>query len=140
MLISASYWITFICFFGISSSSSRALIGRIHGAVIDGFGYQVIRLEGLWIADSAFFLSPSHSFSSRQNSKLVIREATLTKGLMQTPGASGCEIGYSGCLDNDLNDEYRDCSVNYPPSRQFSSIEEVEHGCFSYFQARTEGR
>jgi PiT family inorganic phosphate transporter len=61
-LVSASLWNIFTWFFGIPSSSSHALIGGIIGAVLIESGYQVIRLEGLWIVGSSLFLSPIIGF------------------------------------------------------------------------------
>jgi PiT family inorganic phosphate transporter len=61
-LLSASLWNIVTWFFGIPSSSSHALIGGIIGAVMIESGFQVLRLEGLWIVGSALFLSPIIGF------------------------------------------------------------------------------
>jgi PiT family inorganic phosphate transporter len=61
-LVSASLWNIITWYFGIPSSSSHALIGGIIGAVLIESGYQVIRLQGIWVVGSALFLSPIIGF------------------------------------------------------------------------------
>ncbi|MCJ7702755.1 MAG: inorganic phosphate transporter [Anaerolineales bacterium] len=84
-LVSASLWNIITWFFGIPSSSSHALIGGIIGAVLIESGYQVIRLEGLWIVGSSLFLSPIIGFLLG----MLVMRVTLSAVKGASPKANG---------------------------------------------------
>lgn len=57
-LLSAITWNILTWWFGIPSSSSHALIGGFVGSAIMGFGFGVIRMEGMYKVLIGLFISP----------------------------------------------------------------------------------
>ncbi len=83
-LVAASLWNLGTWFLGIPSSSSHALIGGIVGAVAVGSGFQVIRLEGIWLVGVALLVSPLVGFAVGA----VVMRLTLWLARGATPRAN----------------------------------------------------